>query len=94
DLEDELIITVIATGFDSAYFHEQAAQMEAPGVMKQPVYEAVDAINMDLDQTDVSASFAEETPHDIWNTPPVEEDESDTPAFLRRRKKNKSTDES
>ena len=29
ELEDELIITVIATGFDSAYFHEQAAQMEA-----------------------------------------------------------------
>ena len=30
-MEDELIITVIATGFDSQYFHDQAAALaEAP----------------------------------------------------------------
>src|SRR6478609_2212902 len=58
DLEDELIITVIATGFDSAYFHEQAAQL-SPVATSNPVSpagpevtdEAVDAINMDLDQS-------------------------------------------
>lgn len=105
ELEDELIITVIATGFDSAYFHEQAAQLETPSLSVSPVAssaepeeekkvdEAVDTINMDLDQTDAAATFAEETTSDIWNTPP-EDDDSDTPAFLRRRKKNKQSDES
>jgi cell division protein FtsZ len=98
ELEDELIITVIATGFDSAYFHEQAAQLEAPtsSVAPAPVVadDAVEAINMDLDQTDAAAAFADDTTHDIWNNPPEEDDESDTPAFLRRRKKNKNSDES
>jgi cell division protein FtsZ len=97
ELEDELIITVIATGFDSAYFHEQAAQLVTPGsVMAAPstADEVVDAMDMNLDQTEAAASFAEETPNDIWNTPVEEDDESDTPAFLRRRKKNKKSDES
>ncbi len=96
DLEDELIITVIATGFDSAYFHEQAAQLETPtsGIAQRAVIdEAVEAIDMDLSHVDAAASFAEEPTHDIWNTPNEENDESDTPAFLRRRKKNKKTDE-
>jgi len=109
ELEDELIITVIATGFDSAYFHEQAAQLETPTVGNvspakvdapstasevETADDAVEGINMDLDQKDAAAAFAEETTHDIWSNPPEEDDESDTPAFLRRRKKNKHTDES
>jgi cell division protein FtsZ len=96
DLEDELIITVIATGFDSAYFHEQASQLSAPGAAAAPVFDdaAVEAINLDLDQANAANTFAEETTHDIWGTPPEDDDESDTPAFLRRRKKNKQSDES
>ncbi|HMH70223.1 MAG TPA: cell division protein FtsZ [Candidatus Saccharimonadales bacterium] len=105
ELEDELIITVIATGFDSAYFHEQAAQLETPKTgnattvssSEPAVNDTVDveAINMDLDQSEAAAAFADDTPpNDIWNNPPEEDDESDTPAFLRRRKKNKQSDES
>jgi len=98
ELEDELIITVIATGFDSAYFHEQAAQLEPASVTNaaNPTVsdEAVEAINMDLDQSEAAATFADDTTRDIWNNPPEEDDESDTPAFLRRRKKNKPSDES
>ncbi|HTJ73471.1 MAG TPA: cell division protein FtsZ [Verrucomicrobiae bacterium] len=107
ELEDELIITVIATGFDSAYFHEQAAQLEtptgsvaSPAAVKAPVEaesvadDAVEGIDMDLDHTEAAAAFAEETTHDIWSSPPEDEDESDTPAFLRRRKKNKNSSES
>jgi hypothetical protein len=48
---------------------------------------------MDLNHVDAAASFAEEPTHDIWNTPAEDDSESDTPAFLRRRKKNKQTDE-
>lgn len=104
ELEDELIITVIATGFDSEFFHEQAAQMETPSALQQPsmatreeeeaTEEAAKAVDMDLDQSDAAAVFADDTHRDIWNTPPEDDDnEADTPAFLRRRKKNKTTEE-
>jgi hypothetical protein len=44
---------------------------------------------MELDHAEAAAHFAEEPKHDIWNTPAEEEDdEADTPAFLRRRKKH------
>ncbi len=93
DLEDELIITVIATGFDSAYFHEQAAQLENPSAVPAPKSvsdAAVESIDLDLDKSDAAAAFAAEDTHDIWNQPADDDDESDTPAFLRRRKKNNS----
>lgn len=108
ELEDELIITVIATGFDSEYFDEQAAALGAPvsvgmGVVEPQVPErlaqtndvAVENINMDIDQTSVAEEFASDATHDIWNQPmpaPEEDDESDVPAFLRRRKKNNSNE--
>jgi hypothetical protein len=51
-------------------------------------------MNLDLDKTDAEAHFAEEPTHNIWDNPQQEdEDESDTPAFLRRRKKHNHTDE-
>lgn len=103
DLEDELIITVIATGFDSEYFDEQAAALgsaqgvsqaepQAPERLSQLDDVAVESINMDIDQTNAAAEFASDEAQDIWNQPtpaPEEDDESDIPAFLRRRKKNK-----
>jgi cell division protein FtsZ len=49
DLEDELIITVIATGFDSAYFHQQADVAEtAVPKSTQLSDDAVDAIDLEL----------------------------------------------
>lgn len=97
DLEDELIITVIATGFDSAYFQQQAAEIEAPGALanrnaQQNVESAVKDIDMDLgNDNDAAASFAAEPATNMWTQP--EEDDDDTPAFLRRRKKNKQPEE-
>jgi cell division protein FtsZ len=96
ELEDELIITVIATGFDSAYFHQQAAELEKPADDAKPaenIDRAVQAIDMDLDHTEASEHFASETTNDIWNQP-AEDDDDDTPAFLRRRKKHNQSDES
>lgn len=109
ELEDELIITVIATGFDSEYFDEQAAALGAPATtnvgatieaqvperLMQAEDVSVDTINMDIDQTSVAEEFASDAAQDIWNQPtpaPIEDDESDVPAFLRRRKKNKSNE--
>ena len=103
ELEDELIITVIATGFDGAYFHEQAAELEAPGnsapqsettMSNESIDSAVNAIDMDLDHTQAAEHFAEDTSNDIWNQPTDDDDDDDTPAFLRRRKKHHQSDES
>ncbi|NTW61788.1 cell division protein FtsZ, partial [Candidatus Saccharibacteria bacterium] len=93
DLEDELIITVIATGFDSAYFHAQSvADKRNDDAEKPPVTEeTVGAIDMNLDHSEAATIFAEEKSDDIWSQPNDDDDESDTPAFLRRRKKHKKS---
>ena len=94
ELEDELIITVIATGFDSAYFHQDTASVSASTQDDSKLSdEAVSTIDLNLDHKDATAAFAEENTHDIWNQPNEEDEESDTPAFLRRRKKNKHSDD-
>ena len=98
DLEDELIITVIATGFDSAFFEQQAAELERPGALAatpapaENIDKAVSDIDMELNHSDGAEQFAAEPAQNIWNQP-TEEDDDDTPAFLRRRKK-KQSDES
>jgi cell division protein FtsZ len=104
ELEDELIITVIATGFDSAFFEEQAASMDMPGARSEPTQspnvstnadldeKMVESVNLELDKEDPAASFADDNGGtDIWHQP--EEDEDDTPAFLRRRKKKNKDSE-
>jgi cell division protein FtsZ len=98
ELEDELIITVIATGFDSAYFEEQAASMDMPASPTAQKSEELDqkmveSVNLELDKEDSAATFADDTSGstDIWHQP--EEDEDDTPAFLRRRKKKNNDKE-
>jgi len=122
EMEDDLIITVIATGFDSQYFHDQAEALSTTVLSGAPVTglheedvadepsvhdieaargtdahvdtvdDAVGSIDMDLN-TEAKGSFDdEENPTNIWQN--VDQDESDTPAFLRRRKKKKNHDES
>ena len=92
DLEDELIITVIATGFDSAYFHQSD---KSPNVNTQVqgndqvADETVNNIDLNLDHSEAAAIFDEEESSNMWNQPEENEQESDIPAFLRRRKKNK-----
>lgn len=90
ELEDELIITVIATGFDSAFFHDDTPELTVKDEVQpdESMNTAVKSIDMDLDHTEAAHHFAEETDTNIWNAP-QDDDESDTPAFLRRRKKNK-----
>lgn len=97
DMEDELIITVIATGFDSAYFYEQSSEEENESVNKVPdssygsvTADEVSSIDLNLDkQEEAKNDFTDDTqPANIW-AQPDEDDESDTPAFLRRRKKKK-----
>jgi cell division protein FtsZ len=104
DLEDELIITVIATGFDSAYLHQQANELlgvpqtaTAAPVQHTSVddvdEEMVSTMNLELDQADAAEEYAAEHSNDIWSQP-AEDDEADTPAFLRRRNRNKDKNDS
>ncbi len=105
EMEDELVITVVATGFDSAYFHEKAASFapipEAVSEPRQPAEatagsqftdEDISKIDLDLNTQPTTAAFAEEEPEgkNIWNY--GEDDEADAPAFLRRRKRKKNQD--
>lgn len=100
DLEEELIITVIATGFDGTYADdiEQDETATSGEVVAEVEDEAIASVDMDLDkESDTSSDFTHEDSDNedgtIWQEP--EDDESDTPAFLRRRKakKNKAEDE-
>jgi cell division protein FtsZ len=102
ELEDELVITVIATGFDSAYFQargaaptaELTAEPAAPAATTSTIDDAVDEVkeedikkvDMDLDDEPKKSAFTDDddNPKNIWNY----DDEADTPAFLRRRKKD------
>ena len=96
DLEDELIITVIATGFDSAYFQDaEPAVDRADSAISEKMSAEIDAtevndIDMNLDHTEAAAIFNEEPTESMWNQTVEENDESDTPAFLRRRKNKKN----
>jgi len=92
EMEDELIITVIATGFDSAYFHSQTVEPDSEKsetTNPQVTDETVGTIDLNLDQNESATIFADENTEDIWNQPNDDDDASDTPAFLRRRKKHK-----
>jgi cell division protein FtsZ len=94
ELEDELIITVIATGFDAAYFHSSPAADEpvqasttATASQDDDVKEEdMKKIDMDLGNADRGGDFTKDDDqrNNIWSY----DDEADTPAFLRRRKKD------
>jgi len=90
ELEDELIITVIATGFDSAYFHGKDAgsddtTTDVADQTEDVKDEDMSSIDMDLNKEEAKTDFAKEDDQkNIWNY----DDEADTPAFLRRHKKS------
>ena len=95
EMEDELVITVIATGFDSEAFHLQEVSLDQkPAPVEQPASEQVDEemvknIDMELGEADAAETFASEDETNIWTEPQEDEEDYDTPAFLRRRKKKK-----
>ncbi|MBM3210032.1 cell division protein FtsZ [Candidatus Saccharibacteria bacterium] len=103
ELEDELIITVIATGFDSDMFNDvsstsfgaasqPAALTERESLSREDkeVNAVANSMDEELSGKDSVEDFTSEHEHNIWaNGVDEHDDEDDTPAFLRRRKKNK-----
>lgn len=90
ELEDELIITVIATGFDSDSFFDddEPSDAEDDEETAETVDEAVDSVDMAIDP-EAAAHFAQENETNIWDQS-MDDDEDDTPAFLRRRRKKEA----
>lgn len=85
DLQGELIITVVATGFDAAYFANRTepapvAQSEVENTVKTTSDKAMSDINMDLDKHK-SDEIADEFQRDekpskaLWDTPQKEKTE-------------------
>ncbi|HPF31316.1 MAG TPA: cell division protein FtsZ [Candidatus Saccharibacteria bacterium] len=98
EIEDELIITVIATGFDSAYFHNQNSNSDekiSENADSKLTDETVGDIDMNLDHDNESSKtiLNDEEQGNIWERPNNEDDEYDMPAFLRRRKKDKKPED-
>ena len=106
ELEDELIITVVATGFDREYNKPVANSLES-AVSKtfnledehtesQEINQTIsNAINMELnneEKTSAEDFTSDIETKNIWAQDEEENDESDIPAFLRRRKRNKKED--
>jgi cell division protein FtsZ len=98
EVEDEIIITVIATGFDSLYMEEIEQSEPTPTFGDKTELTSssltdrdVNSIDMDLDsEPETTGTLADEGEQNMWDAIDSEkDDESDTPAFLRRRKKNK-----
>ena len=90
ELEDELIITVIATGFDSDSFFDddEPSDAEDDEESAETVDEAGDSVDMAIDP-EAAAHFAQENETNIWDQS-MDDDEDDTPAFLRRRRKKEA----
>lgn len=107
DLEDEIVITVIATGFDRPYDSNEQPASSLDNVVGQTFRlddkdasdnedkaDLSDAIDLELkNEETVAESFDREDdePTNIWAAV-EDDDDNDTPAFLRRRKRNKKED--
>ena len=99
DLEGEIIVTVVATGFDESYYatrDNKAAQLLRQAVAKEEGRDekidetSLQDLNVNLDEPTPAEDFhSEETPN-IWALPEDEktaeqaEEELDKPSFLRR----------
>lgn len=105
ELEDEVIVTVVATGFDSQYYGDDPRAQQGAYVsdmtetVAAPSQTAADPVRNMPEETNTGAvqpesqSSADFTGNDnvnMWDQLRNDsDDDSDIPAILRRRKKNK-----
>ena len=103
ELEDEVIVTVVATGFDSEYYRDDPRAQEVFGQEEEkkehtPVSTETELghneapVEEDMQPESKPADFADDAANvNMWDsirTDSVNND-NDIPAILRRRKKNK-----
>jgi cell division protein FtsZ len=93
DLEGELIITVVATGFDASYFAERAGRADDAIAAAQPVDDTsvqqvngvratdsdLSGVDMELDETEAAATdFKSDSMPNIWTLDDHDEPEEST----------------
>lgn len=104
ELDDEIIITVVATGFDSQYYSDdpraqqgyaapepvvsEPSQVAADPVRTMPVEEPAAQANDIEPETQSAADFTGNDTVNMWDQI-RNDDDDDVPAILRRRKKNR-----
>ena len=85
ELEDEIIVTVVATGFDSDYYNEPVVEEPAP----EPKEEAPAAAPKDF-ALENKSNMWESIKHEPEPEPiPTEDEDMDVPPSLRERLKNR-----
>lgn len=96
ELQDEIVITVVATGFDSDYYRDLERKREEEEQKKREEAEkaAVEEKKEEVKEStpDVAKSFDEETKTSIWDsikTTSDEEDDLDVPPSLRNKLRGK-----
>ena len=104
ELEDEIIVTVVATGFDSEYYRDdpraqevfqstEVRATEPSQTMADPVVNAEPEVEKKTEEAKAASDFADATTVNMWDNIRTdsgdEDNDSDIPAILRRRKKNK-----
>ncbi len=87
ELEDEIIVTVVATGFEGSYYNQEQekAQLEPEQQKPAPITDLddseIEGIDLDLDKKE--AEDEQEESDSVWN---ISSDEADVPAFLRKKR--------
>ncbi len=108
ELDDEIMVTVVATGFDSEYYRNNAQAQEVISTPEPAVPEST-AANAEIangfttnsydnaddvvaPETTESSDFTSTPTQNMWDAirPDNNQDDSDIPAILRRRRKNKN----
>lgn len=91
ELEDEIVITVIATGFDSDYYHP-GAEVEDEPEEDEPAQDATPDEEVSEEQLSPEAAedFVSENKVNMWDSIKSEpEEDLDIPPALRMRDKNR-----
>ncbi len=93
ELEDEIVITVVATGFDSEYYRNlESANNEAESVSSYVEEERQEDEEVKPVETNAAEDFTAENKVNMWESIKPEQDEDlDIPPSLRMRDKNRNT---
>lgn len=98
EMEDEIVVTVVATGFDSVYYNQNDETTEKPELENESQPRPIsDLDEPEINEIDLNLNDRDETERkdldkdddDVWD---ISDDETDTPAFLRRRQKQGEDD--
>ena len=89
ELQDEIVITVVATGFDSDYYKELDKELEQAQVVEDVIKD--DMLNEEPSKPATNEDFVTDNKENMWNTiqPMEPEEDLDIPPSLRAKMRDK-----